>query len=126
MKFQQIVKDYLQGLQSGDISKILSTFEKDAVVNSPLYGRMKADEFYKSLESDTNQSVITLINVLESYENKNTCAGHFKYEWTLKDGTIFPFICVDIFEMSDDNKIKELTIVYDTAGVRNTFSNVHK
>lgn len=124
MKFQQLIKDYLNGLESGNCEQLLSIFEEDAIVLSPLYGKQTAKQFYSDLFNDTNQSKITLLNTLNSNENENICSGHFRYDWTMKDGSLVTFECVDIFKISEKNKIEELTIIYDTFGVRNTFNNL--
>lgn len=123
MDIRKSIETYLDGLQNDDDSKILSVFEDDAVVNSPLYGAMPAKKFYTELSKATNKSVLTLIDVLAG-ENKNICAGYFRYEWTLSDGTIYPFLCVDVFEISNTEKFSSLNIVYDTAGVRKVFDAI--
>lgn len=125
MDFQGLVKRYLDALQSGNAELILSVFEEDGVVLSPLYGKMTAKQFYSDLSEDTIKSKITLINTLQSYENKDTCAGHFKYDWTMKDGSLVTFECVDVFKVSPNNKFQQLTIIYDTYGtVRDNFNKL--
>ncbi|MCD4719973.1 MAG: hypothetical protein K8S13_08955 [Desulfobacula sp.] len=50
-------------------------------------------------------------------------ALHFHYIWTLKNGKIVEFECVDIFEITPDRKkFAKLKIIYDTAPVRADFS----
>jgi ketosteroid isomerase-like protein len=124
MGHEKLIRDYLRSLESGDCEKVLSLFEDDAIINSPLYGKQKAKLFYAELFRDTNQSRITLLNTFDSNENDNTCCGHFKYDWTMKDGSLVTFECVDIFKISIDEKIEELRIIYDTFGVRNEFNNL--
>ncbi|MGE5627369.1 MAG: nuclear transport factor 2 family protein [Solirubrobacterales bacterium] len=127
MDFQGLIKRYLDALQSGNVAHILSVFEEDGVVLSPLYGKMTAKQFYSDLSEDTNESKITLLNTLQSYENEDTCAGHFKYDWTMKDGSIVTFECVDVFKVSPNNKFKQLTIIYDTYGtVRDNFNKLKR
>ena len=41
-------------------------------------------------------------------------ALHFNYQWTLRNDAKVNFEVVDILEFDDDNKIKILTIIYDT------------
>lgn len=124
MNFQEIINEYFDGLQSGDSEKLLSIFEEDAAVLSPLYGRLPAKQFYSDLFKDTTQSKITLLNTLQSNENRSTCAGHFRYDWTMKDGSLVTFECVDIFKITEKNKISQLTIIYDTFGVRDNFNKL--
>lgn len=127
MDFQGLIKRYFDGLQSGNAEEILSVFEEDGIVLSPLYGKMTAKQFYTDLFKDTNESKITLLNTLQSFENKDTCAGHFKYDWTMKDGSLVTFECVDVFKVSSNNKFQQLTIIYDTYGkVRESFDNLKR
>ena len=125
MGFQGLVKRYLDALQSGNAEEILSVFEEDGVVVSPLYGKMSAKQFYTDLSEDTNESKITLLNTFQSFENEDICAGHFKYDWTMKDGSQVTFECVDVFKVSPNNKFQQLTIIYDTYGtVRDSFDKL--
>jgi ketosteroid isomerase-like protein len=124
MDFQGLVAKYFEGLQSGDAQMLLSLFEEDAVVLSPLYGRLPAKKFYADLFKDTNESKITLLNTFKSFENEDTCSGHFRYDWTMKDGSVVTFECVDVFKVSPNNKFQQLTIIYDTFGVRDTFDRL--
>lgn len=124
MNFQGLIKEYFNGLESGNTEQLLSIFEENAVVLSPLYGKLSAKQFYSDLFKDTTQSKITLLNTLQSNENENTCAGHFRYDWTMKDGSLVTFECVDIFKVTEKNKIEQLTIIYDTFGVRDNFNKL--
>lgn len=124
MKYKPILEKYLAALQAGSYEGLMELFEPDGVVLSPLYGDVPAREFYRELFADTRQSKLTLLNTLESNENGNVCGVHFVFDWTLKDGTLYPFEVVDMFEISPAGKFKKMTIIYDTAGVRNTFNNL--
>ena len=73
---------------------------------------------------DTSNSQISLKNIFLSTDSPKTAAAHFVYNWILKDGTPAPFECVDIFRFNEDNKIQELTIIYDTSSTREAFEKV--
>lgn len=122
--YSGLILEYFSGLQSGDSEELLSIFEDDAVVLSPLYGKLSAKKFYSDLFKDTAQSKITLLNTFQSNENADTCAGHFRYDWTMKDGTLVTFECVDVFNVSENNKIRQLTIIYDTFGIRDNYNKL--
>lgn len=124
MKHKQLLEKYLAALEAGSYEGLMELFEPDGVVLSPLYGQMPAREFYRDLFEDTRQSKLTLLDTLESNENGNSCGVHFIFDWTLADGTLFPFECVDMFEVSPAGRFSKLTIIYDTAGVRDTFNNL--
>ena len=96
---------------------MIKLFTKDAVVLSPFYGKKKAVDFYREVFKDTLKSKITLLNILRSH-NKGIAAGHFRYDWVLKDGTPTYFECVDIFQFAQDGKIKQVSIICDTAKIR--------
>jgi hypothetical protein len=100
MNKQNVVKAYFQGLEKGSYQNIIKLFSSDAKVHSPLYGQIDAARFYKELFSDTQSSKITLKNTFVNPEDDNTAAAHFVYSWTLKDGTLVHFECVDVFEFA--------------------------
>jgi hypothetical protein len=116
-----ILEAYLKGLEAGDAEMIINLFSRDGVIHSPLYGSLPAKDFYKDLFDDTTQSIITVLNFFQSTTNSNTAAAHFKYEWTLKNGAKTNFEAVDVFNFDEHGKIKEMTIIYDTAQTRSAF-----
>jgi len=120
---EKIIKKYLEALEKGNYENMMKLFSDGAVIISPLYGEIKAADFYKELFKDTSKSKITLLNIFKS-DNKSIGAGHFRYDWILKDGTPTSFECVDIFEFSDNGKIKKLSIIYDTSNIRQSFKKM--
>ncbi len=124
MDYEKIILDYLRALENSDYGKLMNIFEEGSIVNSPLYGEVKASDFYLDLFENTNKSNISLLNIFNSINNEGTVAGHFIYEWILKDGTHTKFECVDVFKLTEKNKIKELTIIYDTQNTRNQFEKL--
>jgi nuclear transport factor 2 (NTF2) superfamily protein len=119
-------EQYLTSLQEGNLSGVLSLFSSDAKVYSPLFGVLTPVEFYQDLFKQTRASKTQLLNVLESsFENtKKALALHFNYEWTLINGTQVQFECVDVFELDEHGKIKQLKIIYDTAPIRSDFERL--
>lgn len=126
MDQKQVINRYFQGLEKASYEEVMSIFEEDAIVVSPLYGKIEATKFYKELFAVTNSSKITLKNIFINPDNRKFAAAHFYYDWTLKDGTPAPFECVDIFEFcSDSNQVAKLTIIYDTFHTRKAFEEVN-
>ncbi len=118
---RKIILHYLHYLEIGDYNHLMQLFAPDAIVHSPLYGDKNAADFYKELFSDTQQSKIKLINILENNENK-TAAAHFQYDWTLANGVTAPFEVVDMFQFNEAaNQIISLKIIYDTWHTRSQF-----
>ena len=110
MNHTESMKKYLQFLEAADYENLISLFSEDAVVHSPLYGKVAAKKFYKDLFKDTSESKLTLINILHG-EDQLVAAVHFQFDWTLADGTAAPFEVVDVIKFSQDGKINELKII---------------
>jgi hypothetical protein len=119
MQVKLLCQKYLNALNEGSLDRVLSLFEKNAVVLSPLYGEMSAETFYRNLFVDTNKSETKLIQIFESTDNHLSCAMFFHYKWVLSTGKTVEFDCVDVFDLtSDRSQFAKLKIIYDTAFVR--------
>ena len=118
----RMVDDYLAALEAADTTRMLALFADSATVNSPLYGLVRAREFYPRLFRDTAQSTLRLRSVMvgETTESRPTVAFWFDFDWTLSDGTPAPFT-VDVAELDPDGHIIRLHIHYDTAPLRASF-----
>jgi len=114
-EIKRVIKSYLRALENKNYNLIINLFTADGVVESPLYGVVKAVKFYRDLFNDTKSSKITLYQI---FKDGNVGSAYFRYDWELKDGSKFSFECVDIFYFTADGKIKKLKIIYDTSKVR--------
>jgi hypothetical protein len=114
---KEIALKYLDYLDKGDIEKIIELFNKNGVVDSPIYGIMKADEFYHNLNNDTSNSELYLKGIFEDNDS-NKLALYFGYKWTLKNKEEVEFDVVDIIEFDSSNMIDKLKIIYDTVLAR--------
>jgi SnoaL-like domain len=113
-------------LSAGDSEQLISLFASDGVVNSPLYGKLQAKDFYPALFSDTSASVLTLRKTLQSVDgDTTTIAFWFDFDWTLADGTPAPFTVVDVAELDEHGLIQQLHIVYDTHPLRESWTRQH-
>ena len=113
---------YLAALDASDLATVQAMFTPEAKVVSPLYGTIDARNFYAALFADTQQSDTRLLNVFDTSDGGGSVALHFQYVWTLKDGNVVTFECVDVFELSEDRQLFDrLTIIYDTAPLRADF-----
>lgn len=126
MQIEKTIKEYLKYLEVGSYENIIKLFSNDASVHSPLYGEIKAKKFYQDLFKDTSKSKITLMNIFVSQNNSQIAAGHFRYDWILKNGTLTSFECVDVFRFAKYGKIAELTIIYDTSKIRTSFEEMKR
>ncbi|GAA0720301.1 hypothetical protein GCM10009430_20320 [Aquimarina litoralis] len=117
MTKEELTKKYLEYLENGEIDKVIQLFTKDGVVVSPVYGTMLAKEFYYKLAEDTKSSKLYFDGLFVE-ENSNRISILFDYHWTLKNSKIVKFKVVDILELTLDNQIEKLTIIYDTVNAR--------
>ncbi len=114
---------YLNALNDGDLTATLALFTPSAQVSSPLYGQRDAQSFYADLFADTARSETRLLNVFDQSTSGSAVALHFEYDWTLSDGTLVQFECVDVFQRSANRQqFDNLTIIYDTAHLRASFA----
>lgn len=117
MNKKEIAKEYIKHLENGNIEEVLALFNQNGMVDSPLYGIKKADEFYLELNSDTTNSELSILSIFEESDSNNL-ALYFTYKWTLKNNQIVEFDVVDIIEFDNQNKISKLKIIYDTVIAR--------
>lgn len=113
----EIARLYIDLLEKGDISSVISLFSDSGKVYSPIYGEKAAVDFYNDLAADTTESKLKINGIFEE-PNSNRIALYFNYEWTLKNGEIVNFDVVDIIVFDDEEKISELRIIYDTVHSR--------
>ena len=122
MSAKDLCEAYLDALNRSDLEAVQAMFPADGMVLSPLYGAQNAHDFYARLFADTSQSDTKLLNVFSQSEDSQCVALHFKYNWTLASGKLVSFECVDVFELTEDRKqFAKLTIIYDTAPLREDF-----
>ena len=116
------VRAYLRHLHAGDTAGLISTFEDDGVVHSPFLGSMGARDFFAKLAQASSGSVITLIDLFASVQPATDIvrvAAYFRYDWTLNDGRVVDFTCVDVFSFRPGSaRIQDMHIVYDTHPLR--------
>jgi len=118
----ETVRAYLRHLHGSDTAGLISTFADEGVVHSPFLGTMKARDFFPKLARASRQSVITLIDLFASAQRSDDtvrAAAYFRYDWTLDDGRLVAFTCVDVFGFRlGSDRIDSMHIVYDTHPLR--------
>lgn len=122
---KEIAIKYLDYLDKGDIENITKLFNENGFVDSPIYGIMKADEFYHKLNNDTSNSELLLKGIFEDNDS-NKLALYFCYKWTLKNKEEVEFDVVDIIEFDSFNMINKLKIIYDTVLARALLKQLKK
>jgi hypothetical protein len=123
MDKKEIAKRYLKHLENGEIEQVIELFDEHGIVESPIYGIKKADEFYRELANDTSNSELHLKGIFEQSDS-NAIALYFTYKWTLKNNQKVEFDVVDIIDFDSNNKISKLIIIYDTVLARKLVENI--
>jgi hypothetical protein len=114
-----IVEAYLQALERSSLEDILALFTADALVESPFLGRLPAAEFFPKVLASSQQSDITIHDILTSARGQRRAVGYFRYDWTLLDGSQVTFECADVFDFAaQEDKIERMVILYDTFPIR--------
>lgn len=116
-QFEHLSRAYLDYLATSQLEALLNLFSEEAVVLSPLYGRLPATEFYTKLFADTNESVLELKDVLINPDKASGCI-YFNYSWRLANGESVSFDVIDYLQLNESGKITFLQIVYDTVQSR--------
>ncbi len=118
MTKEEVAQKYLSFLEKGGEDKIIDLFTDSGIVVSPLYGVLSAKEFYKTLLADTKSSELHFDGLFFE-KNTNRISLLFDYKWTFKNNEQVDFKVVDVLELTSQNKIEKLTIIYDTVNTRN-------
>ncbi len=124
MNIKEITQAYLDALREANLNAVVDLFANKGVVISPIYGTMDARSFYKTLFSDTQNSTLTLLGIFQDVDDTTKMAIHFTYQWTMVNGSIVSFDVVDVIKLNEQNKITELTIIYDTQDSRPAVSQL--
>lgn len=111
------VRRYFELMTAGDIEGIIALFADGGFVISPFLGKMAARPFFEKLGNASTNSVLTVYDVLIGDDNR-TAAGHFRYDWTLADGSDLSFEGVDLFTFAHDQRFQSMNIYYDTHPLR--------
>lgn len=125
MTKKKVANKYINYLENGDIENVINLFNKKGIVDSPLYGIKKANEFYHELSNDTTNSELHLLGIFEENDS-NSIALYFTYKWTLKNNEKVEFDVVDIIEFDEHDKISKLKIIYDTVIARKLVGQLEK
>lgn len=120
---QELAEAYLGALGTADLAGMLGLFIDGALVHSPLYGPIPASDFFPVLFGDTAQARLTLRGVTQGATAGGTplVSIWFHFDWRLPSGRQAPFDVVDVLELTPEDRIVALHIVYDTADIRPVF-----
>ncbi len=122
-----VLQIYMKALGESDYATIKNLFAHDGKVLSPFLGEMAAGPFFDRLSEASNLNVITPIDIFLSATGKHQASAYFRYDWTVRDGTLITFNVMDLFTFEpDSNKVKYLNLIYDTHPIRSTVGNKYE
>lgn len=122
-----VLQIYMKALGESDYSTIKALFAPDGKVLSPFLGEMAAGPFFDRLGEASGLNVITPIDIFLSATGKHQAAAYFRYDWTVRDGTLITFKVMDLFTFDPySNKVKYLDLIYDTHPIRSTVGNKYE
>lgn len=76
---------------------------------------MAAEAFFDRLEQASENNVITPIDIFLSGSDGEHAVAYFRYDWTVRDGSLITFTVMDLFRFTpDDDRVTYLDIIYDT------------
>jgi ketosteroid isomerase-like protein len=123
VKVRNVLVEYLHHLENSDCDKLIQLFADDGIVNSPLYGEENATTFFPKLLAKTQSSTLSPHQIFHGERDSSKAALHFTYEWTLTDGKVFNFECVDLFKLNEEHRITEMRILYDASEVKEVIAD---
>jgi hypothetical protein len=119
-----VLHTYMAALGQSDYATVKSLFAPGGKVLSPFLGEMLAGPFFDRLAGASTQNVITPIDIFLSTTEKHHATAYFRYDWTVRDGTLITFKVMDLFTFEpDSNKFSYLDLIYDTHPIRATAGN---
>ena len=125
--YVHVLQAYMDALGRSDYDALKSLFAPDGRVSSPFLGDMPAGPFFDRLASASAKNVITPIDIFVSNSGKDHATAYFRYDWTVRDGTLITFKVMDLFTFEPDgSKIIYLDIIYDTYPIRMSAGNKYE
>lgn len=116
-----LADDYFAALTARDSDRMLDLFAPGGVVHSPLWGVVPAADFYPMLFSRTSHASTQMRRVFTAPDGSS--AFWFDYVWTLPDGSESTVNAVDVVELDDAGRIRQIFIVYDTGALDAGFAD---
>jgi ketosteroid isomerase-like protein len=108
------IQRYLHAVGQHDYGGVIACFAGEAMVAHPIFGRQPATGFFQTLFAKTSADKLTVKTIFHCSDNPATAAVLFYDEWRSADGTEFKNDIVLIFDFDRDDRIQNLTVVFDT------------
>ena len=125
--YVRVLRTYMTALGASDYATIKSLFAPQGRVRSPFLGELPAGPFFDRLADASEKNVITPIDVFVSERQRNHAVAYFRYDWTVRDGTLITFNVMDLFTFEPDgDRVVHLDLIYDTHPIRATAGNKYE
>jgi hypothetical protein len=109
---------YIEAVELADFEALDALFTPDAVVVSPLYGRLPAADFHRLLLADA-RTRLELRNLFDAANRAPSGAMHLRCVLTFAHEETVCFDAVDLFDVAPDGeRFQSLTILYDSPATR--------
>jgi hypothetical protein len=124
MKPEAVIRDYFSALESGRYNDIVKFFSSSSVIESPVYGEVKASDFLRGFLKDTTKAKISIIEVFHSESDPRIFSAKVYYQWLLKNEKFTSFNGIFVFTILKD-RIARLEIFYDAESARSMVNKAH-
>lgn len=126
-RYVPVLRTYMDALGRSDYDTVKSLFAPEGRVRSPFLGDMPAGPFFDRLAGASAQNVITPIDIFCSDADSNRAVAYFRYDWTVRDGTLITFEVMDLFTfVPGGDKVAHLDLIYDTHPIRESAGNKYE
>ena len=125
--YVRVLQMYMDALGRSDYGTVKSLFAPGGRVKSPFLGEMLADAFFDRLAGASAKNVITPIDIFLSNSARDHAVTYFRYDWTVRDGTLITFNVMDLFTFEpNSDKVTYLDLIYDTHPIRASAGNKYE
>lgn len=123
----KILQTYMAALGASDYATVKSLFAPLGKVRSPFLGEMPAGPFFDRLAGASSRNVITPIDIFLSAGGQHHATAYFRYDWTVRDGTLITFKVMDLFTFEPETQqVSHLDLIYDTHPIRASAGNKYE
>lgn len=127
LPYVAVLQAYMTALGQSDYAAVKGLFAPEGKVRSPFLGEMLAGPFFDRLAGASASNVITPIDIFVSATGKNCATAYFRYDWTVRDGTLISFEVMDLFTFEPHgNQVSRLDLIYDTHPIRVSAGNKYE
>ncbi|MBN8827928.1 MAG: hypothetical protein J0H68_04405 [Sphingobacteriia bacterium] len=124
MIYENVAKKYLEAIQEHDYNKVMSLFDEKGLVNSPMTGEVKAEDFFKAYFDDEYNAIVSLKEIFISKFSSYSLAINFEYKAISDAKETISIDCVDIIKLNKEGKIIYLNVIFDTHETRILFKKL--